>query len=145
MSKRDWKILFEDILESIDKIKQYTEEIGFDDFAMNSMIIDAVVRNIEIIGEASKNVPTQVQEKYPHIPWRKLDGIRNRIVHEYFGVDISIIWYIVTNELLQLKQWIKDGLKNNEPSEKEGVETEKTQEPEEGEDHTSTCEDDFES
>jgi uncharacterized protein with HEPN domain len=138
MSKRDWQILFEDIIESIEKIEQYTKGIGFDDFAMNSMIIDAVVRNIEIIGEASKNVPSQVQEKYPHIPWRKLAGIRNRIVHEYFGVDISIIWYIVTNELSQLKQWIRDALKNNESGETEEKETGQTQEQEKGEDHTKT-------
>lgn len=109
MSNRDWKILFEDILESIEKIERYTDGLSFDDFSMNSMIIDAVVRNIEIIGEASKNVPTQIQEKIKEIPWRKLAGIRNRIVHEYFGVDIYIIWFIVSNELSQLKQWLKEG------------------------------------
>jgi uncharacterized protein with HEPN domain len=65
------------------------------------MIIDAVVRNIEIIGEASKNVPTHIKEKLTEVPWTKLAGIRNRIVHEYFGVDINIIWFIVTNELSQ--------------------------------------------
>lgn len=110
MSKRDWKVLFEDILESAEKIEQYTDGISFDDFAMNSMIMDAVIRNIEIIGEASKNVPDTVKEKHPGIPWNKLGGIRNRIVHEYFGVDINIIWFIVSNELSQLKQWLKEGL-----------------------------------
>jgi uncharacterized protein with HEPN domain len=90
---------------------------------MDSMIIDAVVRNIEIVGEASKNVPTQIKEKLTEVPWTKLAGIRNRIVHEYFGVDINIIWFIVTNELSQLKQWIKDGqdkidrIKKNEEEE----------------------------
>ena len=113
MSKRDWKILFEDILESIMKIEQYTERINFDDFAMNSMVIDAVVRNIEIIGEASNNVPDPVKEKHPAVPWKKLTGIRNRIVHEYFGIDINIIWFIVENELSQLKQWITDSLSSS--------------------------------
>lgn len=111
MSKRDWTFLFEDILDSIEKIQKYTTGIQFNDFEVNSMIIDAVVRNIEIIGEASKNVPDDVKEKHPEIPWRKLAGIRNRIVHEYFGVDINIIWFIVTNELTQLYQWIKNALK----------------------------------
>lgn len=111
MSKRDWTILFEDILDSIEKIEQYTAGISFDDYAMNSMIIDAVVRNIQIIGEAAKNVPTDVKAKHPEIPWEKLAGIRNRIVHEYFGVDISIIWFIITNELSQLSQRIRDGLR----------------------------------
>jgi uncharacterized protein with HEPN domain len=123
MSNRDWKILFEDILESIEKIERYTNGLEFDDFSMDSMIIDAVVRNIEIVGEASKNVPTQIKEKLTEVPWTKLAGIRNRIVHEYFGVDINIIWFIVTNELSQLKQWIKDGqdkidrIKKNEEEE----------------------------
>jgi uncharacterized protein with HEPN domain len=110
MSKRDWKILFEDILESIGKIEQYTKGIAFNDFAVNSMTIDAVVRNIEIIGEASKNIPDDIKGKNPEIPWKKLGGIRNRIVHEYFGVDISIIWYIVSNELSQLKTLITNSL-----------------------------------
>lgn len=110
MSKRDWKILFEDMVESIEKIEHYTDGISFDDFAVNSMVIDAVIRNIEVIGEASKNIPEAVKERYPYIPWQKLGGIRNRIVHEYFGVDISIIWFIVCNELFQLKQWLKEGL-----------------------------------
>ena len=110
MSKRNWKILFADILESIEKIEQYTQEITFDDFIRDSMTIDAVVRNIEIIGEASIKVPDDIKQKNPDIPWKKLSGIRNRIVHEYFGVDVNIIWFIVSNELSQLKKWITDGL-----------------------------------
>lgn len=103
MSKRDWKILLEDILESIDKIEQYTQGLKFDDFVISSMVVDAVVRNIEIIGEASKNVPADIKQKNKQIPWRKIAGMRNRIVHEYFGVDVRIIWFIVENELTSLK------------------------------------------
>lgn len=112
MSKRDWRILLEDILEAVAKIEHYTKNLTRDDFIKNSMVVDAVVRNFEIIGEASKNVPTEVQNKLPHIPWKKLSGIRNRIVHEYFGVDINIIWFIIENELSQLKQTVTKGLKN---------------------------------
>jgi len=104
MSKRDWKLLFEDILESIDKIEKYTKGISYDDFLSNYLIIDAVVRNIEIIGEASKNIPTEIQNSFKDVPWKKLKGIRNRIVHEYFQVDVSIIWFIVKNELSPLKE-----------------------------------------
>ena len=107
MSKRDWKILFEDILECIDKIENYTKNFNFDDFATSPMVIDAVVRNIEIIGEASKNVPDEIKVKYQQLPWKKIAGIRNRIVHEYFGVDISIIWFIISKELVHLKNEIK--------------------------------------
>jgi uncharacterized protein with HEPN domain len=103
MSNRDWKILFEDIIESINKIQNYTKDLSFVEFAQNPLIIDAVVRNTEIIGEASKNVPVEIQNKFKDIPWQKIKGIRNRIVHEYFAVDISIIWFIVTNELQSLK------------------------------------------
>ena len=110
MSKRDWRLLFEDMLESITRIEKYTEQINLDDFTENQMIIDAVVRNIEIIGEASKNVPDMIQEKCSYIPWKKLNGIRNRIVHAYFGVDSSIIWFITENELSSLKQSINKAL-----------------------------------
>ena len=113
MSKRDWKILFEDILESIEKIEAYTKDLTFDEFSWTPMAVDAVVRNIEIIGEASRNVPSNIKDINPTIPWQKLNGIRNRVVHEYFGVDISIIWYIVRNELSQLKEEITNALKKH--------------------------------
>lgn len=104
MSKRDWKILTEDIISSIEKIETYTKELTFDDFAVNNLIIDAVVRNFEIIGEAASKIPEDIQILQTSVPWRKLKGIRNRIVHEYFSVDISIIWFILSNELQSLKQ-----------------------------------------
>ncbi|MGE5496934.1 MAG: DUF86 domain-containing protein [Syntrophothermus sp.] len=113
MSKRDWKILFEDILDSIDKIFTYTKDFEFNDFITSSLVIDAVVRNIEIIGEASKNVPEAVKLASSEIPWNKMAGIRNRIVHEYFGVDKSIIWFIVKNELPKLKVQIRNYISDN--------------------------------
>jgi|SRR3989304_4232487 len=103
MSERDWIILFEDIVESIDKIREYIKDLSFEDFELNSLVVDAVTRNIEIIGEASKNIPPEIQLKFKDIPWQKIKGIRNRIVHEYFSVDISIIWFIAKNELEPLK------------------------------------------
>ena len=113
MSKRDWRILFESILDSIDKIFIYTKDFEFDDFVSSSLVVDAVVRNIEIIGEASKNVPEAVKLSASEIPWNKMAGIRNRIVHEYFGVDKSIIWFIVINELPILKVQIQNFISEN--------------------------------
>jgi uncharacterized protein with HEPN domain len=104
MSKRDWKILFEDILDSITKIESYTKNLTFVDFSTNPLRIDTAVSNIEMLGEASKNISQDVQQKFNDIPWQKLNGIRNRIVHEYFQVDISIIWFIIQNELAPLKE-----------------------------------------
>lgn len=112
MSKRDWKILFEDVIESISKIEEYTANLSYDDFEGNNLITDAVVRNIEIIGEASKNIPAEVQNKFSDIPWKKLRGIRNRIVHDYFDIDRTIIWHVVTNELSPLKKALQDHIKN---------------------------------
>lgn len=114
MSKRNWKILFEDIIESINKIESYTRELIFEDFAQSSIVIDAVVRNIEVIGEASKNIPEGIQNKFHDIPWQKIRGIRNRIVHEYFSVDITIIWFIVQNELSLIKSALQNHLEENE-------------------------------
>ena len=110
MSRRDWKLLFDDMLESISRIQQYTENISLEDFRENQMVIDAVVRNIEIIGEASKNFPDEIRDKCGDIPWKKLNGIRNRIVHAYFGIDVSIIWFIIENELSTLKDSIQKAL-----------------------------------
>lgn len=70
MSKRDWKLLLEDILESIEKIQSYTKNLSFADFSTNSLVIDGIVRNLEIIGEASKNIPIEIQEKISDIPWQ---------------------------------------------------------------------------
>jgi len=112
MSKRDWKILFEDVIESIKKIEDYTNNLSYSDFESNNLITDAVVRNIEIIGEASKNIPNDIQNLFKDIPWQKLRGIRNRIVHDYFDVDRTIIWHIVTNELSPLKSNLLNHLKN---------------------------------
>lgn len=114
MSKRDWKVLFEDIVESIKKIEEYTTGLSYDDFEGNTLITDAVVRNIEIIGEASKNIPTEIQQSFTNVPWQKLRGIRNRIVHDYFDVDRTIIWHILTNELSPLKKTLQDHLKNQD-------------------------------
>ncbi len=108
MSKREWKLLFEDIIECINKIEEYTTDLTFDDFEESNLVTDAVVRNIEIIGEASKNIPTEIQQSFSDIPWQKLRGIRNRIVHDYFDVDRKIIWFIITSELTTLKKTLQN-------------------------------------
>jgi uncharacterized protein with HEPN domain len=76
------------------------------------MIIDAVVRNIEIIGEASSKIPEDIKNNFSQIPWIKLKGIRNRIVHDYFGVDVNIIWEIIEKDLVELKKQIELALKS---------------------------------
>ncbi|MEW6203298.1 MAG: DUF86 domain-containing protein [bacterium] len=114
MSKRYWRLSIEDILECIEKIKKYIEEKEFDDFQTDSKTIDAVVRNLEIIGEASKNIPDDIKETFPNINWKKLVGLRNRIIHECFGVDLRIIWRIIKEELTYFGEQMKQILQKDE-------------------------------
>jgi len=107
MSKRPDRLLTEDILESISKIKRYTEGLDKSSFSEDEMIVDAVVRNFEIIGEAANRISEQVKTENPDVEWRRIIGLRNRIVHEYFGIDINILWTIIENNLDDLKQQIE--------------------------------------
>ena len=100
-SKRQYDFYLEDILTSMLRINEYIGEKEFFEFKQNYMVVDAVVRNFEIIGEASKNVPEEIQKKYPEIPWKKMYGLRNLISHEYFGIDYEMIWQIATVNLPQ--------------------------------------------
>ena len=107
MSKREWRLFIEDILEAIELIESYVEEMELADFNKDRKTIDAVIRNLEIIGEASKYIPDYIQKKYPEIDWIGIVGLRNRITHEYFGISLEIIWNIVKQELPVLKGQIK--------------------------------------
>lgn len=107
MPGRDWKLRIEDILESIAKIQRYTAEITSEVFAADEMRVDAVVRNIIIIGEAARNIPTELQERYPQVPWDEMRGIRNVVVHEYFGVSLPILWQTVKQNLPPLVKLLK--------------------------------------
>ena len=94
MSKRNPSLLIEDITDSANKIIAYTKGMTFDEFIEDSRTVDAVVRNFEIIGEATNRLPDEFKEKYPNIDWHKIRGFRNRIVHDYMGIDYSIVWEI---------------------------------------------------
>jgi len=112
MSKRIARLLIEDIIESIDKIFDYTDGMTFQEFMQDNKTIDSVVRNFEIIGEAANRIPDNITEKYSDIEWRKINAIRNRVVHEYFGVDYEIIWHIIINNLQNLRNQLENILKN---------------------------------
>lgn len=110
MSKRDSRVIFEEMLSCIVKIERYTEGLMEIEFIGDSLRFDATVRNLEIIGEAANNIPEEVKLQFPEIPWSQLRGLRNRIIHEYFGVDPSIIWFIIHNELAPVKREIQRAL-----------------------------------
>ena len=103
MSERDHRLFLQDILDSIEKIETYTKDIDFKGFRNNPMIIDAVIRNLEIIGEAASKIPGKIIKKYPAVPWSKMKAIRNKVIHEYFGVDFNITWKTVKKSLPALK------------------------------------------
>ena len=107
MSSRDWVFRLQDILKAIEKIEVYIIDLTINQFKKNDLIIDAVIRNLEIIGEASKSIPTTIRKQYPVIPWDQMNGMRNILIHEYFGVDIDTVWHTVKRHLPELKKQLE--------------------------------------
>ena len=113
MSKREPILLLEDIIESIQKIKIYTSGLSLADFLKDDKTIDAVIRNFEIIGEASNRIPDEIRDKFQLVNWHRIRGFRNRIVHDYMGIDYEIVWEIIEKDLDELKnkiQQIRDSI-----------------------------------
>jgi uncharacterized protein with HEPN domain len=96
---RDPRLFLEDIQFGCKKILRYTAGMEFNDFVLNELTYDAVIRNLEIIGEAARNVPSEICEKHPEVEWRAMAALRNIVAHEYFGVKEEIIWEIVSNKI----------------------------------------------
>lgn len=96
------------IFESIGDIERYTKDLKANDFYKNTQIQDAVIRKLEIIGEAVKNIPKVFKNKHPQIPWQKIAGTRDILIHEYFGVDLNLVWIVVKKELPKLKKEISN-------------------------------------
>lgn len=99
MSKRRDKDSLNDIREAVRRIEEYTAGMRYQDFLEDTKTQDAVIRNLEIIGEATKNLSIELKERYSHIPWKGMAGVRDRLIHHYFGVNIDIVWQIVMDEL----------------------------------------------
>lgn len=104
MSSRDWAFRIQDILKAIDKIERYLDKMKLVQFKKNDLVIDAVVRNFEIIGEASKNIPASIRHGHPDIPWIQMAGMRNILIHEYFGVDLETVWYTEKKQLAAISK-----------------------------------------
>ena len=113
MSKRDWKLFLTDILECIDKIRNYISGLSYEEFIEDAKTKDAVVRNLEIIGEAANQIPEGIQRRYEEIPWPQIVSLRNRLIHGYFVVDYDIVWDIASKELPVLRSKIEKILKES--------------------------------
>lgn len=111
---RDYKLYLEDILEAVDKIERYLEGFSLQEFVVDDLRIDAVLRNLEIIGEAAKCLPVKIKDEHPAIEWRKIAGLRDIVIHEYFGVDLDIIWDAIQNNLPGLRQTVSKILAKDE-------------------------------
>jgi len=108
MSKRKDTAVIQDIKEAIERIISYISRMEYDDFLHDYKTQDAVIRNIEILGEAAKLLTNKTKEKYPDIPWKDIAGTRDKLIHDYFGVNIDIVWDIAKNEIPTLSAQLQD-------------------------------------
>lgn len=100
----DYKLYLNDILDALERIHEYTRNMTYRDFTRSNITIDAVVRNLEVIGEAARKLPSEIKSKSPEIEWPKIVALRNILTHEYFGVNTKIVWDVVQNKLKSIGQ-----------------------------------------
>ncbi len=106
--RREYQAYLNDILESLKRIQRYTGNMTYNDFIKDELVQDGVVRNLEIVGEAIKKIPDKIKNIKPQIEWRKIAGLRDILVHGYFGIDLEIVWDVVKNKIPDLKQEIEE-------------------------------------
>ena len=104
--RRD-ELYLADIAEAAKRAISYTAELSYEQFLDNTQVQDAVLRNLQVIGEASKKVSASLRKAYPNLPWREMAGIRDRVVHDYFGVDYRVVWEVVQRDLPRLLSLIQ--------------------------------------
>ncbi len=107
-AKKDPKIFLEHILESIREIERHVKNMPEKKFMDDVKTQDAVIRRVEIIGEATKNLPSDFKRKNPKIEWREIASMRNKLIHEYFGIDLDLVWFVVNNDIPKLKKQIEN-------------------------------------
>lgn len=112
-SNREIKDFIFDIQESIIDIQTFVVDMTFDDFASDRKTINAVIRSLEIIGESAKKIPEEIRQQSPRVPWKEIAGMRDKLIHNYFGVDLEIVWETIKNDLNDLERVVLDYREND--------------------------------
>jgi len=114
MKTRDYRDYLQDILDAVNDIESFVESMTYEEFIKDRKTLNAVVRSFEIIGEASKNIPEAMKAKYKELPWKQMTGMRDKLIHAYFGVDVETLWKAVKDDIPPLKKAIQKMLKDLE-------------------------------
>ncbi len=114
MKRRDYRDYLQDILDAVDDVEVFVGDMSFEEFKKDRKTLNAVVRSIEIIGEASKKLPDSLKAKYRELPWKEMSGMRDKLIHAYFGMDTETIWKTVKENIPPLKKSIQKMLKDQE-------------------------------
>lgn len=116
--KRDYKLFIKDIVEAMKAIERFVKGMGLEDLVEDDKTSSAVIRKFEIIGEATRNIPDWLREKYPQVPWKRMVGMRDRLIHGYFGIDYKLVWDAIKIELPKVKTELQKILREWEVKEK---------------------------
>jgi len=108
---RDYTIYVKDMVAAIESIEAFIAGMGFEEFARDDKTLSAVLRKLEVLGEASKQVPEEIRAKHPDIPWREMAGMRDKLIHFYFGVDEALVWQTITNKIPDIKRRLQSILR----------------------------------